>query len=462
VDISRRHFLQAAGAVTLGFGGLHTLFRQTASASPDSSVIAEGYGPLQADPAGILELPEGFTYRIVSRVGDRMDDGFVVPGAPDGMAAFPGPDGTTVVVRNHELKPDSDEGPFGDKHALLDRIDQTKVYDYGFGRRPNLGGTTTFVYDTRTGALKGQRLSLAGTERNCAGGPTPWNTWITCEETMQRAGGDYERDHGYNFEVPADYAAGLADPTPIKDMGRFNHEAIAVDPESGIIYQTEDRGDGLLYRFLPNEPGNLAAGGRLQMLCVRGKPSFDTRNWKETTVRPGDRLDVAWLDCDGIDAPEDDLRLRGFDRGAARFARGEGMWYGEGAVFFACTNGGKAEKGQIWRYVPSAREGQPGELSEPGRLELFVEPNDGGLIDNADNLTVAPWGDLIVCEDGSGEQFLVGVTPEGRIYKFARNVVSDSEMAGATFSPDGSTLFFNIQHNGLTLAVTGPWQQRLA
>ncbi|MGH7599827.1 MAG: alkaline phosphatase PhoX, partial [bacterium] len=170
-------------------------------------------------------------------------------------------------------------------------------------------------------------------------------------------------------------------------------------------------------------------------------------------------LQVKWLDLEDIEAPNDDLRLRGFAQGAARFARGEGAWYGNDAIYFACTNGGRAKKGQIWRYVPSPFEGAPEEQNDPGKLELFVEPNDGNLVDNADNLTVAPWGDLIVCEDGEKEQFLVGVTPKGEFYKFARNAMpSSSELAGVTFSPDGTTLFVNIQHEGLTLAITGPWR----
>jgi secreted PhoX family phosphatase len=149
--------------------------------------------------------------------------------------------------------------------------------------------------------------------------------------------------------------------------------------------------------------------------------------------------------------------------GACRFARGEGMWYGNDAIYFACTNGGPEYKGQIWRYVPSPAEGTPEESRQPGRLHLFVEPNDQGLIDNCDNLTVAPWGDLVVCEDGSGEQYLVGITPEGGIYRIAHNAhPSDCELAGVTFSPDGSTLFFNLQSAGLTLAVTGPWENRVA
>jgi len=152
------------------------------------------------------------------------------------------------------------------------------------------------------------------------------------------------------------------------------------------------------------------------------------------------------------------LRHRGFAQGAARFARGEGMWYGREAIYFACTNGGRKEIGQIWRYFPSPSEGKPEEEKNPGKLELFVEPNDGNLVENADNLTVAPWGDLIVCEDRDGPPSLVGITPQGGFYKLGKNAVSDSELAGVTFSPDGTTLFVNIQHDGLTLAITGPWR----
>jgi hypothetical protein len=321
-----------------------------------------------------------------------------------------------------------------------------------------MGGTTTVVYDTRTQTVERQYLSLTGTIRNCAGGPTPWNSWISCEETVERASEMLTVDHGYNFEVPAAAEMGTVEPVPLVHMGRFNHEAVAVDPASGIVYQTEDRHDGLIYRYIPDVPGDLAQGGRLQALVLQGRSSLDTRNWEQQTVQPGVPMAVTWIDLEDIQAPEDDLRLRGFDAGAARFARGEGMWYGESAVFFACTNGGRAKKGQIWRYVPSADEGTRAEANAPGTLELFVEPNDGAIIDNADNLTVAPWGDLIVCEDGSGDQFLVGVTPAGDIYKFARNAMNDSELAGATFAPDGSTLFVNIQHAGLTLAITGPWK----
>ena len=392
-------------------------------------------------------------------MGQRMTDGFFVPGNPDGMAAFEGAQGRTILIRNHEINHDADPatGPYGPANELFQNLSPDDVYDAGYDGRPCLGGTTTLVYDTAGRNLESHHLSLAGTVRNCAGGPTPWRSWISCEESVERVGEICARDHGYPFEVPVSASPSLARPTPLKAMGRFNHEAVAVDPASNIVYQTEDAQNSLIYRFIPASGRLLAGGGQLQALRVLDQPSLDTRNWDATRVRPGMKLAVGWNDLNEIHAPDDDLRYRGFEGGAARFARGEGMWYGNGSVYFACTTGGVAECGQIWRYTPSPEEGTAAEESSPGTLELFVEPNDPGLVDKADNLTVTPWGDLVVCEDGSGEQYLVGISPEGGIYTLARNAISDSEFAGATFSPDGTTLFVNIQHDGLTLAITGPW-----
>jgi secreted PhoX family phosphatase len=463
MKISRRDFVAGgAMAVSLGFGGLYTLFQRTGHASPPPEMLAEGFGPLLPDPTGVLDLPQGFTYRIISRVGDKMQDGLRVPGQADGMATFAGPDGLTILVRNHELSCDQyEKGAFGAKNELLATLPRGCFYDYGFGKTPSLGGTTTLWYDTKSGEVVNQFLSLAGSGRNCAGGPTPWGSWITCEETVQLADDQHERDHGYCFEVPSATRQCLIAPQPITGMGRFNHEAIAVDPASGIVYETEDRADGLLYRYLPERPGELLAGGRLQALALVDLPSFDTRNWEAHAgrIKPGQHFACRWIDLHDIASPKDDLRLRGFAEGAARFARGEGMWQASDGIYFACTNGGAAYKGQIWRYVPSPQEGTDREHEQPGQLTLFIEPNNGGLVDNADNITVAPWGDLVLCEDGSGEQFVVGVTPEGKIYKLARNAMArNSEFAGSCFSPDGTTLFVNIQSEGLTLAITGPWK----
>jgi secreted PhoX family phosphatase len=476
MDTDRRGFLGVAGLGLIGsaFFGLRELIRRT-EPSRSPSVISStpsriGYGFLVRDPEGILDLPAGFSYRVISRRGDEMDDGLLVPGAPDGMATFAGPDGLTILIRNHELNPDG-VGPWGKSRERLSRVERRMLYDFGHGTAPGCGGTTTVVFDTQQQKVVRQFLSLAGTTRNCAGGPTPWGSWISCEETVQRIGpGDKgarytaERDHGYVFEVPATDQIQLARPIPIKSMGRFNHEAIAVHRPTGIVYETEDRADGLLYRFIPKSPGNLAAGGRLQALKLIDQPSADTRNGnsKSRNFPVGERLEVVWLDMHDVESPKDDLRQRGFVAGAARFARGEGMWAGENEIYFACTNGGRKQKGQIWRYIPSPHEGATDEQRAPGRIGLFIEPNDGTLIENADNLTISPWGDLIVCEDRTtAEVRLIGVTPDGECYTFANNRLH-TEFAGATFSPDGSTLFVNIQGKGLTLAITGPWREHVA
>ena len=459
LSLDRRAFLAAAAGVSAGFLGLR---RALETRTPTLSVQTP-YGPPVDDPNGVFALPNGFRYQVFSPVGATMDDGFLVPAYHDGMGAFPAGEGRTLLVRNHEVDwaADPGQGPFGPRLELLDRFGSDLIWDPGDGSGgPALGGTTTLLYDTRAQRLLGHRLSLTGTIRNCAGGPTPWGSWVSCEETVLRRGEGRLRDHGYCFEVPATWEAPLSAPVPLTAMGRFNHEAVAVDPTTGIVYLTEDENDGLLYRFLPDRRAVLARGGSLQALVVRGQASLDTRNRRTSTTRieAGPRLPVRWISLDHVDDPDGDLRLRGFEAGAARFARGEGMWWSGEGFYFACTNGGAARKGQIWRYQPGPAEGTPLERSEPGTLELFLEADEGTLVESADNLTVAPWGDLIVCEDGPDDDKVVGITPAGSVYPFARNMGGNGELAGPTFSPDGSTLFLNLQCEGLTVAVTGPWR----
>lgn len=463
MKLTRRHFVQRSGLAALAFTGLQRFTGNARAAARDGASLDT---KLETDFYGTLDLPPGFSYTVFSETGDKMDDGLLVPGKHDGMGAFAGPGGKTILVRNHEMETGATEGsPFGSKRALLRKVPRAKLYDAGKGKKPGLGGTTTLVFDPRTKKLEKHFLSLAGTYRNCAGGVTPWGSWITCEEDTSRpnAGGqtpddEMEQHHGYNFEVPASAEIGLADPVPLKAMGRFRHEAVVVEPRSGVVYQTEDTGDGLFYRFIPIRPGQLAAGGRLQALKLRDQPRADTRNWQERKFLAGTRHVVEWVDIANVESEDDDLRYQGyFERGAARFARGEGCWWGRDSVFFACTNGGQKKKGQIWRYFPSPDEAKPGEAKSPGQLELFIEPDDGKLVENADNLAIAPWGDLIIAEDGVSPHFVVGVTPEGKIYKLAKT--SLGELAGVCFSPDGTTLFVNIQTPGLTVAITGPWER---
>lgn len=394
-----------------------------------------------------------------------MDDGFLVPGRADGMGAFMGTEGKVILIRNHENSSNTlTEGAFGPANELFVNASPEKFYELGKGSLPALGGTTTLVYNPFTKKVEKQFLSLAGTERNCAGGTTPWNSWLSCEESTIKKGaydGQFEKDHGYVFEVPASENIALADPIPLKGMGRFNHEAVAVDPRTGIVYLTEDRGDGLFYRFIPEVPGKLSRGGKLQALAISGAKSRDTRNWEGTDAElfpPGISYEVAWIDLEEIDSPNDDLRYQGFKKGAACFARGEGIWFGKGELYFACTNGGKTMSGQIFRYTPGLYEGLTNEKEAPGKLELFAEPNDQKILKNCDNVAIAPWGDLILCEDHP-QSFIVGITPKGEYYKLAENVGFASEMAGGVFSPSGETFFVNIQAPGITLAIQGPWRQ---
>ncbi len=298
---------------------------------------------------------------------------------------------------------------------------------------------------------------MAGTNRNCAGGITPWNTWITCEEDVTPKMNDNETEHGYNFEIPAQ-SIKLTTPVALKAMGRFNHEAVSVNPKSGFVYQTEDAGDGLIYRFIPKTKGKLQNGGTLQALKIKDQPGFDTRNWEEKTMSIGDSLEVEWITLDDVEAPENDLRLRGRAKGAAVFARGEGMWYGKNEIYFACTNGGIKNLGQVFKYIPSSKEGSSAESGAPGKLLLFAESDNMETLKNCDNLTVAPWGDVILCEDHP-DAYLRGITPEGKGYTIARNIFSDSELAGICFSPSGKHMFVNIQNQGLTLAISGPWEK---
>ena len=440
--MDRRGLIKGVGgaAVASAFAGWQRVHA-------DGPVAAEGFGPLRPDPGGVFDLPEGFGYRIIARDGETMADGLLRPARPDGMAAFPGPDGRVVLVCNHENSPeDTANGAFGSGLERLQKAHRDRLFDAG-DAGVGQGGTTTMVYDPASGLVERQFLSLGGTERNCAGGPTPWGSWLSCEESVARAGELRTRDHGWVFDVPAQADGGLIEAQPLTALGRFNHEAAAVSADRAVIYMTEDRGDGLFYRAILAEPGNPAAGARLQALALPELPGADTRNWNGSRLPVGETRRVAWIDLDHTDAPEDDLRIRGHAAGAALFARGEGLWAGDGAFYFACTSGGPAEMGQVFRYIPEG---------EGGQLELMVE-SDGRLLRNADNLTVAPWGDLLVCEDTDDHCGLIGVTPEGALYPFARNLYTPSELAGACFAPDGRTLFVNIQKRGLTLAITGPF-----
>ena len=483
MTLSRRHLLSAAatGAAFAGFSRLANAQPAQTPADVEGDVYVSevgGYGPLKTDPFGLFDLPEGFSYTVVSRAGEAMSDGLVTPYKMDGMGCLPLDADRVILVRNHELKAtDVDYGPFGVGHGLAGKVDARKIYGFDKAGRALNGGTTSLIYDLRKRRLEASHLSLAGTVVNCSGGITPWNSWLTCEETLDPVlltGGDRDglKSHGWVFEVPGS-ERGLAEPSPIRGMGRFRHEAVCIDPRTGIAYLTEDEGAGLFYRYLPDDRRVLQKGGRLQALAFRDRPEGgDSRNWTGAGMAVGDWRDVVWVDMDGVDNPDNALKARGHAKGGVLFARGEGVFFGQNELYFTCTSGGPKRLGQIMRYRPSRFEGDARERDAPGKLQLFVESTDKRVMNMCDNIAVAPWGDLIVCEDKAGAggvNYLRAVTPAGKTYTLGRqaqpgasDVGANTELAGACFSPDGTTLFVNVYWPGMTVAIIGPWGRRQA
>ncbi|MDP9952873.1 MULTISPECIES: alkaline phosphatase PhoX [Streptomyces] len=447
---TRRQVLAGSGAAAaIAFtGAFSELFAGTAAARGH-----DGYGPLVPDPDGLLDLPKGFRYRVLSREGDPLRSGEGrVPSNHDGMTALQGRHGRVHLVRNHE-----------NRHTAAIGVPTVAGLTYDPAAK---GGCTTLELDGRNKVL-GERVAIAGTAVNCAGGPTPWRTWLTCEETEDRAGTNgYTKDHGFIFEVDG------ADPrrtgaVPLTAMGRFQHEAIAVDPKSGIVYETEDAFDrpfGLFYRFLPEKPlggtGSLRAGGALEAMRVPGVPDLSA---VQETGRSFDRIE--WVPVPDPLARETPIRFQDFGRkGITHAQKLEGCYWGDSSVYFVSSfarseEGSAADHyGQVWRYEPKKRR-----LT---LVVLFGPDTDIQLPgESPDNICLAADGGLMVCEDGGGAQHVLGVTRRGEVYPMARgrqNIGTPEEpewgeFAGVTFSPDGSTMYVNCYTPGTTFAVTGPW-----
>lgn len=464
-NVSRRSMLRGGAAAGLGLVFLGSVGAiagcAPAPAAPPAPPAPPGYGPLVADPKKILSLPEGFTYRVVSEAGVSAlsDGGEPTPSDTDGSACFAAPGGLTLID-NHEI---GDDEPF--------RIPARDGLTYD----PAAGGGTTNIEISAAGDRVGEYVSVAGTYNNCAGGVTPWGTWLTCEETEDKAGEGLTKDHGFVFEVsPVATENPGNSPQPLTFLGRFAHEAVAIDPATNTIYLTEDAAEphGLLYRWQP--PVGFT-GGKWALLAL-GRSAGDTagtfqamrclRNGQHVAdlseaTEPGTVFDVEWVDVPDRMAATVSTRKQFTDDQVTRSRKFEGAAWADGGAHivasYARADDGSVNEhdGQIWFHEPAT-----GRITLTTIFARNATPDqDGTNYDGPDNITVSPHGGVIAAEDGEGVQHLLGVTPDGVPYTVARNDLNDSEFAGPTFSPDGTTLFVGIQTPGHVLAITGPWRQ---
>lgn len=385
--MERRNFLR--GAVITGsaaaLGG--TLWRGAAYADP-AQPGAGPYGALGSADGNNIRLPAGFTSRVIARSGQTVPGtSYTWHNAPDGGACYADGSGW-IYVSNSEISPSGGAGA---------------------------------VRFSSAGAITGAYRILSSTRQNCAGGSTPWNTWLSCEEVTR----------GYVYET---------DPWGVKAavrrdaMGLFKHEAAAADPVRKAIYLTEDETNGCFYRFVPTTWGDLSVG-TLQVLRA-GTATSGTFTW------------VTVPDPDGSPT-----QTRDQVSGAKRFNGGEGCYYADGSVWFT-TKGDN----RVWRVDPAA-----------STYELTYDDSlvsgGGAPLTGVDNVTGSSSGDLFVAEDGGNLEICV-ITPDDVVAPFLRvDGQSGSEITGPAFSPDGSRLYFSSQRGtsgsssgGITYEVTGPFR----
>nr|WP_275585700.1 alkaline phosphatase PhoX [Geodermatophilus sabuli] len=414
-----------------------------------------GYGPLVPDPKGILALPAGFTYTIIAETGVTvMEDGSKTPADPDGSASFPLRRGGAVLVTNHEVGGD-EENPVPPLEGL--------TYD------PAAGGGTTNIEVDRDGKRVREYVSLAGTHNNCAGGVTPWNTWLTCEETEAVEGdegsyGPLTKRHGYVFEVDPYDQDDNRDPKPIKALGRYAHEAVVVDPRTEQLYLTEDASGpyGLLYRWTPPREFRLGRGALKELGDTDGVlEAMQAHDRQGQLVRDlsvaqeiGTRYSLKWAAVEDRDATTTPTREQFADDQITRSQKLEGMWWGDGGAYFTASFARTPEDdpeeasaashdGQVW-FLDARKQ-----TIELTLLFAYTPTDQDGDPDGPDNITVSPFGGVMIAEDGEGAQHLVGATDDGEAFFFARNETeAQSEFTGPNFSPDRRILFANIQGDG--------------
>ena len=431
VDISKRKFLKLSGQSSV----MLILYACSGGSGIASNNISKlkWNGALLKDPNALFDLPQGFSYKIIMSSGNKMSDGIPYGRNPDGMGAFALNDGSVALVVNHETE-NTDKN-----------LNQATAYDESRGV-PFSGGTSTIILDPDGQNVKTAHRSLTGTIDNCAGGSTPWNTWISCEET-------YDDNHGYAFEVDPQEGS-LQGFKRLTNMGRFRREAVAIDlnDAKGTVYQTEDDYSGLFYKFIPAKKEDLGGKGDLYALKI---PGFKSTKNINGAIPVGAAYKVEWVPIKDPMATNQKTKQQGKQLGASIFSGGEGIICTNNAnaqseIFFTCKSGGPAKLGQMWKYSPSTES-----------ISLFYESTSSEDFWNGDNINITPWGDLIICEDNKSNACrLIGCTPSGALYplgKVAGN--NSSEIAGICFSPDGKNMYLNIQQRGKTIVINGDWNK---
>jgi len=456
---------EAGGLRTRGFGAP---VAQLPVNSADLGDIVSG----QMVDRQILSVPPGFSYTVVSGIGQPMQDRTNVPGNMDGMAAFQRKTGRVdrdgdpiynpivYLVRNHEIE--ANDNLFGE----LDGVSTAPGRRYD--RALSAGGTTNVMFDSRTKRVLRQWVSLSGTLRNCGGGKTPWDTWISCEEDISNPLDNEDtvsRGHGYAFEVPPFGPKRPTKAIPIYGMGRFRREAIAIDPVTTTVFQTEDRSNSCFYAFVPDRRnrafGQIRRSGKLFALeiiasqratcdnsalpftVVNGRRVVDTSRGMQSFL--GQPLRVRWTEIEDPTPLKDTMRVDAQTNGASIFNRGEGMIFDDEKriAYFTATKGGEAGTGQIWAY-DTRRE----------TLTLTLESTGITYMDSPDNIVIGPDGETIyINEDASRRSHVLGMTPEGRVFRMVGNMLTRGEMTGICFSPDGKLMFVNIQQAALTCCI---------
>ncbi len=429
-------------------------------------------GELQPQGSGLLEVAKGIRYVALQSGTDTMSDGFAAGAQPDGMAVFDGGNGAYTLLRNQEL---GDAG-FMAKYGIALPTGLKGTWDGPHFADGRYGGVTRVVLDKavleaelregigqKSQAVRDSRWVLAGTDKNCSGGVLSGG-WVTCEESSSPG-------HGYAlFTKPEDEA--LTDPRPIRSWGRMHREGVALDPETGVVYMTEDRGDGLFYRHVPKRKTAPMSEGRVEALVVEGLSTLDPypANRSPKTGTPqwqnGQEFPVRWVEIPDPQAAKETCRSQGAKLGCATFNRNEGIVWDADSVWFIASLGGCVNGGQIFQYVPDRTD------PSRGKLILQYEVTDRSVLSCPDNLVMAPWGDILMGEDNySGDhgvtfQHIRGMRPDGSIYTLARNpqvppgggTRPGAEFTGLCFSPDGKVLFANVQSPiNTTFAFTGDW-----